>query len=153
MFVLCDKHGNDLFPENPWYGLLPFFTHGNIAEPDTYQFIRRELARKSLDCIEELARDSTDTYFRYACASDHSNCNHQLEFDPPSPTILEFFQQELADRTDLAAFSQIQLPNVDQENEAFALLYAGCHLPERVSDFYKFLEASQKCADEVAERP
>lgn len=162
MFVMCNEHGEALFPKQPWHGLVPFFTHGNIAEPGTYQFIREEVARKALDCLHELAKGSPATYFRYACASDHSNCNHPLEFTPPSPTMLDLLHQGHGSRLDNSTRPRVLLPkrkpqpatdsvNHYEEEETFAGFYAACHLPERIDDFYRHLEDSQQSAKEVAE--
>lgn len=161
MFVICDERGKELFPKSSWYGLVPFFTHGNIAEPTTYQFIREEVARKALDCLEALATESPQTCFRYACSSDHSNCNQTLEFAPPVPTILDLLHQGKARRLSDSIRPRILLPQLRpipaddfdryEENHDFAGRYSACRLPERIKEFYTQLEESQRSAEEVAE--
>ncbi len=150
MFVLCDANGDAIFPEEPWRGLLPFFTHGNIAEPDTYRFIREEVARKSADAIKSILTHSPLVRFRFACSSDASNCGSDLMFPPAKPTMLDCFVREMLSRMTRTEQACVIVPNAAlpadpdyramhparTDEDDFQKIYAACHLPERLSDFY-----------------
>lgn len=162
MFVLCDEDGTPLFsqpqpaqgdqparPAEPWRALLPFFTHGNIAEPDTYAFIRREVAQKCLAAMRSLHRQAPHIKFRFACASDESNCGEPLEFPPATPTMRGFFilerclEESSLSPEERACFI---LPGELKPNgepypdlDAFRDTYSACALPELLHKFYESL--------------
>ncbi len=144
MFVLCDREGKPLFPEEPWRGLLPFFTHGNIAEPETYEFIRREVAQKSLAAMRSLHASAPEVTFRFACASDESNCGCKLVFPPAFPTMRGCFILEMLDpKTALSKEERAGfiLPGETRHDlNEFRALYSACHLPELLHAFYENLE-------------
>jgi hypothetical protein len=144
MWVLCDRMGKPLFPDEPWRGLLPFFTHGNIAEPDTYEFIRREVAQKSFSAMRSLHVSTPEVTFRFACASDESNCGHNLVFPPALPTMRGFFMLQLIESRDGLTKDErasFILPNEPRDDHAaFRAVYSACHLPELLHAFYDNLE-------------
>lgn len=141
MFILCDSEGRPLFPDQPWRGLLPFFTHGNIADPDTYLFIRREVVRKSLDGIKDLIKLPGQVTYRFACSSDDSNCGHPLVFAPAPDTMSELLARWLPLEFNAAEQSRVILPSTQRpDNSEFALIYSGCHLPELLRKFYVDLD-------------
>lgn len=162
MFVICDEQGRPLFtaeqsardgqsaiPAEPWRALLPFFTHGNIAEPDTYEFIRREVAQKSLAAMRSLHQEAPHIKFRFAGASDESNCGESLVFAPAMPTMRGFFILEtLSEEVALSAEDRacFILPGELQPNgepypdlASFRQTYSTCALPEMLHKFYESL--------------
>lgn len=161
MFVLCDPNGEPLFPNEPWRGLFPFFTHGNIAEPDTYRFIREEVARKSVEAIKSILTHSPYVTFRFACSSDVSNCGRELMFPPALPTMLECFVKELRMRLTKEEQACVIIPNAARTDDAddremhreradedfFQGIYSSCHLPDRLREFYQSLASEEDEAD------
>ncbi|MGF7169540.1 hypothetical protein FHS91_001209 [Sphingobium xanthum] len=64
--------------KRPWFDLIPFFEHGNIADSETCQFLKRQLARKIvgafLEVVEKIDVDAPKHRFAYACAIDDPGC-------------------------------------------------------------------------------
>jgi hypothetical protein len=144
MWVLCDRNGQPLFSEEPWRALLPFFTHGNIADAVTHEFVRREVVRKSLDCLKELAAVSPNITFRFTCSSDHSNCNHPLQFSPPQKTMPELLREESKLRLSPDERIRISIPGPEANEDAvIADHFSACHLPDIIRKFYQELERHQ----------
>jgi hypothetical protein len=75
---------------SPWLDFIPFFEHGNIADPETFWFMKRQLAEKAVAGLEKIVRDSrafanggAGAYplrFAFACSLDHSGCGCNAEF-------------------------------------------------------------------------
>lgn len=72
---------------NPWKDFLPFFEHGNIADAETCNFCKDQLAQKAVMGIVHLVEKSLlgrdaafPLRFAYACASDDPGCFNGLEF-------------------------------------------------------------------------
>lgn len=68
----------------PWLGLIPFFEHANIADPDSRNLSMKQLAAKVVHCLAKLPLETLEYdegaerhtgYLLYACAFDHTGCN------------------------------------------------------------------------------
>jgi hypothetical protein len=87
MFVVCrvDLNGKveALFPEkedSPWRGMLPFFEHANIANADVCNSLRRMLATKALQTIQQFVQELDDPVnskirFVCVCSVDDTGCD------------------------------------------------------------------------------
>lgn len=58
-----------------WKGLIPFFQHGNVAEPSVYESIKEELATKTIESLMTIlerdhAKGGRQIDFSYVCAYD-----------------------------------------------------------------------------------
>jgi GNAT superfamily N-acetyltransferase len=64
--------------EQAWRGLIPFFQHGNIAEPTVYESIKKELAYKTLHTLKEYLepevcfKDGRVLEISFVCAFDEN---------------------------------------------------------------------------------
>jgi len=168
MFIICHASGDGM-PQpmefhngpdkdgthpRPWLSMLPFFEHGNIADPDTYRSMKQQLAGKILSAIARLIKDCGEAgaYLRfcYACAIDDPGCNHQSDPGPPRSfgdsnaasgvghTLRQTIQGMLAE----AQFSDIQDKVVFSPDwqKNFASQFSACHLPTVVRKYYEHLD-------------
>lgn len=138
MFVICDASGEPLFPEEPWRGLLPFFTHGNIADAETYRFVREEVVQKALVCLQDLWASAPEITFRYACSSDDGQCGSPLQFPPARPTMTELLREKAELRLTPAERARLRISD-EAVDARFAGRYSACHLSELVHQFYDSL--------------
>jgi hypothetical protein len=81
--------------DKPWQDIIPFFEHGNIADPVTYDFLKRQLAEKAVAGLAKLVYGNLDgrgedaaakanaypLRFAFACSIDHSGCSSALYFE------------------------------------------------------------------------
>lgn len=159
MFVLCDETGEPLFRESKrWHGLLPFFSHGNIADGSTQVFLKLDLAMRALTLIEQFAGRAGKLKFQFTCAVDESACGESLRF-ADNPTIRDIM---------LLLLQSGKFPNLDaserllldpRSDDPFLELYSACHLPERIEEFFqhaeKYVKKSRRAgiADESLNQP
>ena len=94
MFILLRNDGGNWVPldpepvredgfhdasAEPWKGAIPFFEHGNMADPESCRFSKRQLANKVISGIAELDALAPGTIrFAYACAIDDGHCSQPL---------------------------------------------------------------------------
>ncbi|MBO9498605.1 MAG: hypothetical protein J7496_11300 [Novosphingobium sp.] len=68
----------------PWKDLIPFFEHGNLADPESCLFAKRQLAAKVIaglcSAVEQWAGQPAPVRFGFACAIDEAGCGHELAF-------------------------------------------------------------------------
>lgn len=87
-----------------WRGLIPFFQHGNVAEPSVYNDIKDELASKTVDTmLRELERACTAgswLHFAFVAAFDDNGDSNQSQTvsEFPGTTIREMMKAKLTDR-------------------------------------------------------
>lgn len=151
MFVICNQQGEPLYPldssrkdlNTPWKGMLPFFTHTNIADGHTFEFHKEELARKSLDSLRQIlaTEGCGDLTFRFVCAVDDSGCGRPLRFPIDRSSILDHLlkmraaaPQPLQDR--------VLLPGTPEYGSFYAAPYSACNLPMIVEPFYRSMESA-----------
>ena len=148
MFVLEAGPGNLLMtPGEPWRALLPFFVHGNIAEPTTYAFLKDRLAHEALDAIEAVVqRPGTppEMCFVYASAIDDPGCGFRPLVEGPGEQIKLTLRRLLAGRFSAIA-SRVRI--VDDpislratDGSYYAAHFSSCHLPETIGTYFKCLD-------------
>jgi len=91
-FVLLGKAGADWRPVStldggepqPWRDFIPFFEHGNLADPETCAFAKRQLAAKTVAAfarlVERYPKGEFSHRFAFACAIDESGCGYPLAY-------------------------------------------------------------------------
>jgi len=79
---------NPLMSRLPWKDSLPFFEHGNFADPETCMFGKAQLVEKALaglvSLVAETEKAGFPLQFAYSCAIDDPNCRwHDSEGKEP----------------------------------------------------------------------
>jgi hypothetical protein len=152
MFVLEAGPGNLLMSAGErWRALLPFFVHGNIAEPSTYAFLKERLAMEALDAIEAIVRQPgtpSDVNFVYASAIDDPGCGSRPLIEGPGETIKQTLRRLLADRFSIIA-PRVRIEDDPAELRAtdgtyYAEYFSSCHLPETIGAYFTCLEHLEK---------
>jgi hypothetical protein len=92
----------------PWLDFIPFFEHGNIADEETFLFLKKQLARKAVTGLAQLVKDyeakhnAAGAYplrFAFACSLDHPGCGAKPEFVDDAAlaaSLRRLAQQEVA---------------------------------------------------------
>src|SRR5262249_26908294 len=148
MFALETEPGHLLMSHGErWRALLPFFVHGNIAEPSTYAFLKERLALEALDAIEAVCRQPgtpREVTFGYASAIDDTGCGSRMLMEGPGEPIKETLRRLLDYR-----FSALA-PRVRIEDDPAKLraadgtyypqYFSSCHLPETIGEYFACLQ-------------
>lgn len=127
----------------PWLDFMPFFEHGNIAESDTYGFLKRQLALKALGGLARLVDDWAAAHpgepyplkFAYACAVDDSGCGSDVKFSRDDDR--DDIKAEMAE---LLARSYPRLKDIvllDHYAADATNPHAACTMPEAIGEFYE----------------
>lgn len=131
----------------PWLDFIPFFEHGNIADRETFYFLKRQLAEKAVAGIVKLVTDSSvyrttqdpRAYpLRFALAStlDHSGCGADpVFFDglDPSQSIYALIRAE-------AAKNPIAQAVVLFDEYTAKHPHASCTLPAMIQSYFGHVE-------------
>ncbi|WP_207093698.1 hypothetical protein [Novosphingobium sp. PY1] len=68
----------------PWKDFIPFFEHGNLADPESCLFGKRQLATKVItglaSALRDWGEDREPLHFAFACAIDEAGCGHSLAY-------------------------------------------------------------------------
>lgn len=68
----------------PWKDFIPFFEHGNLADPESCLFGKRQLATKVITglaaALRDWGEDREPLHFAFACAIDEAGCGHSLAY-------------------------------------------------------------------------
>ncbi|MGH8556594.1 MAG: hypothetical protein ACRESZ_03855 [Methylococcales bacterium] len=167
MFILCDGKCNPLWPadmlakkkdpfdpiikftsnEPPWYGMFPFFVHGNIGESNAYELSKQQLVGKALTSIDwliKLSGQESDFTFRYACASDHPNCNKCSDYkysvnNNQSKPIRDLLKASLKSSYQNIT-NRVSMDSTDPAWKHYRNVYSSCHLPEIIDWFYGYYD-------------
>jgi hypothetical protein len=145
MFVLETEPGKLLMSDGErWRALLPFFVHGNIAEPSTYAFLKERLALEALDAIEAVVQQPTQSglTFVYACAIDDPGCGSRLLMEGPGEPIKQTLRRLLADRFSAIA-RRVRIED-DPDGTDYGEYFSSCHLPETIGAYFTCLEHLEK---------
>lgn len=160
MFVLGTATGELLWPDTRWRNLLPIFVHANLAEFQTLQFGRAQLAhqvRASLPLIlsslypseyETAAafdrREVDSIRVVYACAIDDSACGSELMVSWPelAPGVGTSLDELKALRDSSMNFpKQVVLPGdmeYDRLSSGLSIeQFVSCHLGEVVAEYFE----------------
>ena len=157
-FVMCDtKTAKPLHPKEKWQDLIPFFSHGNIAESDTYDFYTNQLARCAFEGVLALLRSEEDITLRFVCAIDEPGCGYVTLFPMPAEETIR--EKIIAIKDDMAKKIDATLLNdsndqaqrrLNRDADALKRLnldydrddpfsdgdYSACALPGIVNEFY-----------------
>jgi len=138
-----------------WRGLIPFFQHGNIAEPTVYESIKKELACKTLHTLKEyldpkVQLDDGILEISFACAFDENGDGSRTASSTPSlasrsgDTIRAYMAYELKntyqgeDWTDRLHLEEHAVPEI-----------TSCRMPEIVRQYFKSIRANSLSHDEL----
>jgi hypothetical protein len=148
MFALEVGDGQLLAPEGePWRALMPFFVHGNIAEPSTYAFLKERLAHEALDAIEAVVGRQTApprVSFVYVSAIDDTGCGSRLLIEGPGEPIKSTLRRLLATRFGAIA-SSVRIEDDParlrgRDGVYYAERFSSCHLPETIGTYFTCLD-------------
>jgi hypothetical protein len=141
--------------EKPWLDFFSFFEHGNIADPETYDFLKRQLAEKAIGglaklvfkgCTEAEAEAAAKAYplrFAYACSIDHSGCGEHLAFEPhqalgpsgfPQDSLPDLMWRQVEER--YPALKDVVLFDYYDKSEH---PHSACNLPHDVIAYFDHL--------------
>ena len=132
--------------KNLWRCLIPFFQHGNIAEPSVYESIKRELADKTItNLLVELARAEKEEinwlHFAFVASyDDNGDAGGSTTLVPPSSgTIRDYMEAALHSRTDHDPAAKALAARIHCAPDAFAQL-AASELPHVVRAYLDHIE-------------
>jgi hypothetical protein len=152
MFVIVSRStGQLLYEVQPWKNLLPYFEHGNIADPATYHALKENLAAKICASLDRILEKDADVAIGYVSAFDDSNCGAGNAVVFPSPgarlvdLLLERIARENASLATAKREGRLFLP--DTHAPAGPNAYGSCHLPEMIEGFYKELDGAAAAAE------
>jgi hypothetical protein len=157
-FVMLRHEGRHWVPlseSEPWKDLIPFFEHGNLADPETCFFSKKQLVVKALNGIASIMRarphGAVPLRFAYACAVDDSGCGRPLAFPDwaGGETIRESLQQALAEKAaaggeEGALFARLAADKTVLFDHYTAAdgdhPYSACQLPVYIDRHYRSME-------------
>lgn len=131
---------------SPWMTAIPFFEHGNLADPQTCRFSKEQLAEKALGGLTRLAEllpaKAPGYKFAYVCAIDDANCSQPLAFDAlvGGDTVAAIMAGKLEREPARYATKLIDLRHYESSEEAGFNPHSACHQTEWVSQHYAALE-------------
>ena len=134
-FVLCDEAGRPLHDE-PWRNLLTFFEHGNLAEPNTYEALKLQLAAKVHSSLDLILKRQKHITVRYACAIDDCGCGRPIACSPPKGQAIKDLLFKNHRRLALVHHDRFAHRIVPTGPAAPHDIYSACQLSEIV-DRYK----------------
>ncbi|AXE65396.1 hypothetical protein BBF93_15060 [Hyphomonas sp. CACIAM 19H1] len=135
---------------SPWKDFLPFFEHGNIADAETCNFCKDQLAHKAvlgiIHLVEKSMQGEDATFplrFAYACASDDPGCFNGLEFPRFSGGQLilermkEFLSKEAESNPIAKRLVEDQVIVFDSYSGGHHMHpHSSCFLPEHIKKHY-----------------
>ena len=159
-FVLLARDGDDWQPlsrvgggaPQPWKDFIPFFEHGNLADPESCAFAKRQLATKAVAAFARLVREwpaAAAHRFAFACAIDESGCGYELAFPewgggPDMRALVKEVLDAGADAGDatLQRLRQERIVVFDHfDGRPGRHDYAACCLPAHVAAHYASFDA------------
>src|SRR6266567_3184858 len=153
-----------------WTSFIPFFEHGNVADLETYSFLRRQLAAKAVAAIYHIGRATRvakrKLRFAYACAIDDSGCGNELAHPMKNagPSIKDIMTAKAAE-IEVAKAAEIKAaetaPNAERSSARkkkpildFAMYpkgdspFSSCKLPSILWEYYRDLDLRNKDREE-----
>jgi hypothetical protein len=132
-----------------WKNFVPFFEHGNLADPETCLFAKKQLATKAVNALANAVREwpnGSPPRFAYACAIDDSGCCQKLAFPDwaAAPTVRELMEAIIDagvtanDPLFVPLRAQLTFDYFDAMPER---PYAACDLPVHVAEHYRVMAA------------
>jgi len=171
MFEICAADGKPLYhrPQDRWKSLFPMFEHSNVAEGQTLLFLKKRLAEKARNTVEQLERDkSRPRRFRYLCASDDTGAvqnadgDHRIHFRTEKLEDLRLRNEAFIDGQNVEPRQLFPIENqrlrnilldILPDDEVRTRMFAphtseehiitSCDLPDIIEDFYRdFLQVA-----------
>ena len=160
-FVLLGEEEGQLKPlswlhkgsPRPWQDFVPFFEHGNLADPESCLFGKRQLATKAVAALANLVRrwepEETPLRFAFACAIDECGCGRELAYKAwnGGTTMRQLVRetlQEGAERGNDPAYRRMRdediLTLTHFNGEADGHPYAACSLPRHIGQHYDTMD-------------
>lgn len=138
-----------------WKSLVPFFEHGNLADPETCQFGKRQLAAKVLSAIIRMVRDwdkdePPRLRFAYACAIDDTGCSKPLAYPKWTGSMTIRALLELALDEGVAAHGETSIYGRIRNEKIIDFdhygergdnrEYSACMFPAHVAEHYRSMQ-------------
>ncbi|MET0183049.1 MAG: hypothetical protein ABW199_09210 [Caulobacterales bacterium] len=143
--------------DSEWLDFVPFFEHGNIADRETYSFMKRQLAEKAVAGLSKFVRDSeafrtsgsAQEYplrFAFACSLDHSGCGAPGDFRAASPAGAHGYEAEsIPDYIRAAIAADPVLKDIVLFDEYAATHpHSSCALPESILRYFDHVKHVEK---------
>lgn len=136
----------------PWKDFIPFFEHGNLADPESCLFGKRQLASKVVLGLAAALRswggERDPLHFAFACAIDEAGCGHALAYPAWSGHVTmrdligEALENLALSDPDVRRLRDERLLRLDHFSGAPGQHpFSSCHFPEIVSAHYRMMEA------------
>ena len=147
--------------EDEWRCLIPFFQHGNIAEPSVYEAIKEELASKTVECLlgelkkAELAKVDWLHFAFVAAYDDNGDAGHSKnvatsasESSSIRELMLNKLKARIAHEGDTETKSELESYKKRMHLEPDALKeLTACRLPHVVRAYLDHVEVISKAAE------
>lgn len=129
--------------DTPWLQAVPFFEHANIVDETSYESAKLQLAHKVLTFLKNISQLESDPSLPqcklwYVSAIDDSGCGYQIEVEPKGKRIRTIIEELLKDNE----YNGLDQRIVMNDN-SFAPILSGCHLPTMISNFVKTIKQNQ----------
>ena len=139
-----------------WRGLIPFFQHGNIAEPTVYESIKKELAYKTLQALKEYLdpkvqlKEERILEISFACAFDENG-----DGSPSDPSTLALALQH---GKTIRGYMDSELKTTYQGQDWTNRLHleehavpqiTSCRMPEIVEQYFQSIRSNSLSHDEL----
>lgn len=136
----------------PWKDFIPFFEHGNLADPESCLFGKRQLASKVVLGLAAALRswggERDPLHFAFACAIDESGCDQPLAHPAWNGhvTMRDLIDQALESLApsdpDVRRLKDEKLLRMNHFSGAPGQHpFSSCHFPDIVSAHYAMMEA------------
>lgn len=140
-------------PSQPWKDFIPFFEHGNLADPESCIFGKRQLAAKVVlglaAALKGWSADREPLHFAFASSIDEPGCGHPLAHPKWNGfvTMPELIGETLEDlaktNPDVKRLRDLGLLHMDHfSGGARQYPFSSCAFPEIISEHYKVIEAT-----------
>ncbi|HXC56145.1 MAG TPA: hypothetical protein VNU97_12680 [Rhizomicrobium sp.] len=139
-----------------WRSILPFFEHGNIADGETYAFLKRQLADKAASALNRIVEEYEKEWrkgdfplkFTYACAIDDSGCGIGKAYGEPAGDIKlrTHIAEALKQYPALCDNAVVDFETYDPVRHPTNHPYSSCSLPGLLSKYYPYYTVDEHAA-------
>ena len=140
-------------PSEPWKDFIPFFEHGNLADPESCVFGKRQLAAKVViglaAALKNWGAEREPLHFAFASSIDEPGCGHPLAHPEWSGRVT--MRELIGEALDNLATTDRYVQRLRDEKLLRMDHFSGapqqhpfssCTFPEIVASHYKVIEAA-----------
>lgn len=148
---------NSFRPDHPepWKDFIPFFEHGNLADPESCLFGKRQLATKVVmglaSALREWGEEREPLHFAFACAIDETGCGHELAHPQWSGyiTMRKLIEEALVSLAPTDPFAKRMLDDNLLEMKRFSGApgqhdFSACGFPAIIASHYSRMESAER---------